>query len=136
MKYGKLILEKKEYELLKKYFASVLEYKDSSYKASSAKLSEELKSAEVVDEKDMPGDVVRFGSFVTIQTPFGPEKTYQLVKPEESNIAQNKLSILAPMGSALVGYAKGDEVMWEFPSGKNTIKITNVEHKLVEQKKE
>jgi regulator of nucleoside diphosphate kinase len=132
MKYGKLILEKKEHELLKKFFSLALNHKDSSYQASTSKLSEELKSAKVMNEKDMPDDIVRFGSFVTIQTPFGPEKTYQLVRPEEGNIAQNKISILAPMGSALIGYAIGDEVMWQFPSGMNTIKITNVQQKIKE----
>lgn len=126
MKYGDLILEKKEYDLLKRILAMSKYYKDSSYRASISKLSEELKSAKIVAEKDMPDDVVRFGSVVSIETPFGPEKSYQLVLPDESNVQQNKISILAPMGSALIGYAKNDEVSWQFPSGLNVIKITNV----------
>ncbi|HET8810786.1 MAG TPA: GreA/GreB family elongation factor [Flavobacteriaceae bacterium] len=129
MKYGTLILEKKEHELLKKYFLNASAQPDPSYRASASKLSEELKSAKIVSEKEMPDDIIRFGSMVTIQTPFGPEKTYQLVRPEESDIAQHKISILAPMGTALIGYAKGDEIEWQFPSGMNSLKITHVEPK-------
>lgn len=129
MKYGTLILEKKEHALLKSFFSMAKTHKDPSYRASVSKLSEELKLAKIMREKDMPADIIRFGSWVTIQAPFGPEKTYQLVRPEESDIAQNKISILAPMGSALIGYAKDDEIEWHFPSGMNSIKITNVEQK-------
>ena len=131
MKYGTLILEKKEHELLKRILAMSKYYKDSSYRASISKLSEELKTAKIVNEKDMPDDVVRFDSIVKIQTPFGPEKSYQLVLPDQSDIQQNKISILAPMGSALIGYAQGDEISWEFPSGLNVLKITNVSQEKV-----
>ena len=47
--------------------------------------------------------------------------------PGKSDIALNMLSILTPMGLALYGYAEGDQVVWEFPSGINTIKIIKVE---------
>lgn len=127
MKYGKLILEKKEHDLLKRILSMSKYHKDSTYKASISKLSEELKTAKIVSEKEMPEDVVRFNSTVSIQTPFSPEKSYQLVLPEQSNVQQNKISILAPMGSALIGYSKDDEISWQFPSGLNTIKIINVE---------
>lgn len=127
MKYDKLLIEKKEHELLKRILAMSKYHKDPSYKASISKLKEELETAKIISEKDMPDDVIRFNSMVTIQTPFGPEKTYQLVTPDKSNVAESKISILAPMGSALIGYAKGDEVMWQFPSGLNSIKIVDVQ---------
>lgn len=127
MKYGTLHIEKKEYELLKRILSMSKYHKDPSYRASISKLKEELETAKVLSEKDIPDDVIRFDSFVTIQTPFGPEKKYQLVTPEKSNVAESKISILAPMGSALIGYAKGDEILWQFPSGPNNIKIVDVE---------
>lgn len=104
-------------------------HKDPSYKASISKLSKELELAKITNEEDTPDDVVRFNSIITIQTPFGPEKSYELVTPDKSNVAENKISILAPMGSALIGYAEGDEIMWQFPSGPNSIKILQVENK-------
>ena len=74
----------------------------------------------------MPDEIVRFNSIVTIQIPNGDEKTFQIVTPEKSDISLNKLSILAPMGLALFGYAVGDEFLWQFPTGMNKIKIQKV----------
>lgn len=129
MKYKHLIIEKKEYELLKRILSMSKYYKDESYRASISKLKEELEKAKFMSEKNMPEDVVRFNSIVTIQTPFGPEKKYQLVTPDKSNVAENKISVLAPMGSALIGYAAEDEIKWQFPSGLHNIKIVHVEKK-------
>lgn len=102
-------------------------YKDKTYRAAIEKLKNELDFAKILSEKNMPDDVVRFNSSVEIATPFGVNRTYQIVTPDHSNIKENKISILAPMGLALFGYAKGDQVEWEFPTGKNSINIINVE---------
>lgn len=127
MKNGEIILEKKEYEMLKQLLTNAQQNKDKTYKTSVEKLANELKSARIVKHENMPEDIVRFNSIVTIQTPFSEGKTYQLVSPDKSDISKNKLSVLAPMGLALFGYAVDDEVLWQFPSGMNTIKILKVE---------
>lgn len=127
MKYGEIIVEKREYELLKNIMGMSRYKKDKTYHASLSKLSEELSKAKIVKDKDMPEDVVRFGSTVTINTKFTAEKSYQIVTPENSDLKQNKISVLAPMGLALFGYAKGDEMQWQFPNGMSAIKIINVE---------
>ena len=94
---------------------------------SLEKLLEELKKAKVLDASKMPQDVIRFNSLVTIQMVNGVEKTFQLVLPEKSDLATNKISILAPMGLALIGYAEKDTVDWQFPNGISTITIAKVE---------
>ena len=127
MKYDVIIIEEVEYELLKRIVSMAQYYKDNSYRASIEKLKNELDFAKIVSEKNMPEDVVRFNSKVEIATPFGVNRTYQIVTPDRSNIKENKISILAPMGLALFGYAQGDEVEWEFPTGKNLINIIEVE---------
>ena len=127
MKYDVIIIEEVEYELLKRIVSMAQYYKDNSYRASIEKLKNELDFAKIVSEKNMPEDVVRFNSKVEITTPFGVNRTYQIVTPDHSNIKENKISILAPMGLALFGYAQGDEVEWEFPTGKNLINIIKVE---------
>ena len=134
MKYEEIVIEKKEYELLKQIISNAEHNKDKTYKASIEKLVNELKSATVVNEKSMPVEIVRFNSIVTIQTPSGEPKSYQIVTPEKSDIANNKLSILAPMGLALFGYAVSDEIMWQFPTGIHAIKILDVEQPTVLQK--
>lgn len=127
MKYEEIIIEKREYELLKQIISNAENNKDKTYKASIEKLTTELKSATIVNQEFMPAEIVRFNSIVTIQTPFSDTKIYQIVTPEKSDIAQNKLSILAPMGLALFGYAVSDEIMWQFPTGIHAIKILAVE---------
>ncbi|MBZ9630818.1 GreA/GreB family elongation factor [Salegentibacter sp. LM13S] len=134
MKYDVIIIEKVEYELLKRIVSMAQYYKDSTYRASIEKLKNELDFAKIVSEKNMPEDVVRFNSKVEIATPFGVNRTYQIVTPDHSNIKENKISILAPMGLALFGYAQGDKVEWEFPTGKNSINIIKVEQKEREMK--
>lgn len=47
--------------------------------------------------------------------------------PDKSDIKLNKISILAPMGLALFGYAEQDEILWQFPAGVSAIKIKTVE---------
>jgi len=127
MKYGEIIVEKKEFEVLKNIMSMAHYHKDASYRASIEKLNKELTAAKIVSNKDMPDDVIRFNSTVTIQTAYNVTKSYQLVTPEKSNIKLNKVSVLAPMGLALFGYAKGDEILWQFPAGESAIKIIDVE---------
>lgn len=127
MKYEEIIIEKREYELLKQIISNADHNIDKTYKASIEKLANELKSATIIANENMPMEIVRFNSIVTIQMPFGEPKKYQIVTPEKSDISKNKLSVLAPMGLALFGYAISDEIMWQFPSGINAITILDVE---------
>ncbi|HRE76212.1 MAG TPA: GreA/GreB family elongation factor [Flavobacterium sp.] len=130
MKYEKVVVDKKELEVLKTLFSTIHNEKDKTYRLSFEKLMEEIKNAKVLDSAKMPLDVIRLNSVVTIKTDFGGEKKLQLVVPAKSDLSQNKLSVMAPMGLALFGYAENDEVEWEFPSGLNTIRITKVEQPL------
>ena len=127
MKYETLIIENKEYDQLKQIISLAQNKIDQTYKASIEKLLNELKHAQFLNIKKMPKDVVRFNSVVTIRDPYRNIRSYEIVKPEWSNIAENKISVLAPMGLALFGYAKDDEILWQFPSGLQAIKILKVE---------
>jgi regulator of nucleoside diphosphate kinase len=136
MKYGNLIICQDEYNSLMKAISFSTNSGDKSYRTSLDKLSVELKSAKIVKNDDMPQDVIRFNSFVTIYTSFNVERCYQIVVPEKSNVQQNKISILSPMGLALFGYAKGDHIVWQFPSGTNEIEIIGVSQQQIQLKKE
>ena len=126
MKYGKLILEKKEYELLKRIISMAHYHRDKSYRTSIEKLNKELQAAKIVSDNKMPTNIIRFNSIVTIETPWNVKRSYQIVTPERSDLKENKISVLAPMGLALLGYAKGDKIEWQFPMGANTIEILDV----------
>lgn len=126
MKYGQLIIDEREYALLMRNIESSRSQEDKIYRDSIKKLKTELLSAKIKKEGKMPEDVIRYNSVVSIRTPFNTESSYQIVTPEKSNIKQNKISILSPMGLALFGYAKGDRIVWQFPSGTNEIEIIGV----------
>ncbi|MGB7395908.1 MAG: GreA/GreB family elongation factor [Pricia sp.] len=127
MKYGSLIIEKKEYVLLKRYMNLSGYYKDDTFRKSVKRLLNELESARILDENDMPNDVIRFNTNVTIVSKNGWHKKFKLVMPGNSDVNKNKISILTPMGAAVMGYAEGDDILWEFPSGEQKLTIEKVE---------
>ncbi len=133
MKYKTIIIEQKEYELLKRIMGMAQYYKDKTYRSSIEKLSTELKSARILKDNEMPQDVVRFNAMVEISTPFNASRNYQIVTPQRSNIRENRISVLAPMGLALFGYVQGDRIEWEFPTGMSTILIEKVEQEKLAQ---
>lgn len=84
-----------------------------------APLEEELSRAQVLPESDLPGDVVTLNSTVRVQdTDSGQESEMQLVLPHEANINENKISVLVPMGMALIGLRAGQTYEWVMPGGK------------------
>jgi regulator of nucleoside diphosphate kinase len=88
----------------------------------------EIERAKVIAEQDVPSDLVRMNTTVTfIALQDEKKSTLTLVYPEDANIAEGKISILAPLGSALIGLRVNQEINWMFPDGKTkTIKILEV----------
>jgi regulator of nucleoside diphosphate kinase len=123
----RIILEKNEYYWLMGLIENQ-KYTDPLNQNCLDILYNELKEADVKDEADMPDRIVRLNSMVSVHTPYGPKKGLQIVTPSERNVEQDKISILSPMGSALIGYGMGDEVKWLFPNGKGKIKILEVKN--------
>ena len=90
-------------------------------------LEEELDRAEALDSKDIPTDVVTMNSKVRVQDlDSGNEMVYSLVFPRDANIDQNRISILAPLGTALLGYRVGDVIEWKVPAGLRRIRVEEV----------
>jgi regulator of nucleoside diphosphate kinase len=54
------------------------------------------------------------------------ETVYTLVFPFDADLTQNKLSILAPIGVAVIGYKSGETIEWDVPSGKRRIRIEEI----------
>ncbi|WP_157638020.1 GreA/GreB family elongation factor [Flexithrix dorotheae] len=122
-----IILEKDEYH----WILGLLEnrkFSDPVNQSCLDSLQKELNYALVKDAEDMPDHIVRLNSIVSVETPYGPKSGLQLVVPSESNIVQDKISVLSPMGSALIGYGIGDQVNWIFPRGKGVIRILDVKN--------
>lgn len=126
MKYGSLIVNKKEYVYIKKILNITSYAQDLQTKKSLQRLIDELKNAQIVNDDEMPKDVIRFDSKIMVRSETGWEKSIQLVIPSNKDAKQDKVSILTPMGAALFGYAEGDKIEWEFPSGPQVLQIISV----------
>lgn len=93
------------------------------------RLREELKEAQVVDDHVELPNVVKLYSQFDVETPTGIIREYHLVLPSDKNLYKKQLSILTPMGSALLGRTVGDIIRWNFPSGEMEITILKVDDK-------
>ncbi|MGU3398639.1 nucleoside diphosphate kinase regulator [Brucellaceae bacterium D45D] len=81
-------------------------------------LMAELDRAKVVPVKKLPENVVRMGSVVEFRSNDGHERRVTLVYPGEADIAQGKISILTPIGTALIGLAPGQSMSWTARDGR------------------
>jgi len=81
-------------------------------------LEDKLRSAAVIDAKELSADVVRVGSQVHVTDDKSKKLTYVIVGSTEANPSENKLSNESPVGKALVGRKQGEKVKVTLPSGK------------------
>jgi regulator of nucleoside diphosphate kinase len=92
-------------------------------------LEEELNRAKVTTSERVPRDVVTMHSRVRVtDLESGKEFVYQIVFPREADISKSKISVLAPIGTALLGYAVGSEIEWSVPSGTRRFHVDAVEY--------
>ncbi|WP_347356743.1 nucleoside diphosphate kinase regulator [Bdellovibrio sp.] len=81
-------------------------------------LEEELGRANVIAQKEIPKDVVTMNSRVQfLDEVTGQESEMTLVYPQDANLESGRLSILAPVGIALLGLSVGQEINWKLPNG-------------------
>lgn len=90
-------------------------------------LQSELLRAQVVLPDKIPGDVVTMNSTVALRDLDTDDvDTYTLVYPDRADIANCKLSVLAPIGTAVLGYRVGDEIQWQVPEGRRRLRVEQV----------
>jgi regulator of nucleoside diphosphate kinase len=121
-----VIITRTDFEILNSYVKN-LHGMQVNEKENFSKLSGELKKAQIVEDDSMSADIVRLGSTVVIKDLVTRrEMTVNIVLPSKADIKQKKVSVLAPIGTALIGFRKGQVVSWNVPSGKKDFKIVNV----------
>ena len=92
-----------------------------------ATLEQELARGKVVAPTDVPGGVVTMNSRVRFRDlRSGGRETYTLVYPEQANVDEARLSVLAPLGTALLGASAGDVVECRTPGGVRRLKVERV----------
>jgi transcription elongation factor GreA len=97
--------------------------------ANIRRLEDILSRAEVIDPAKLDGPKIRFGATVTLfDEERDEEVTYQLVGDAEADIAQNRISVMAPLGRALVGKEDGDDIEFRAPAGVRKLSVIRVEY--------
>ena len=86
--------------------------------AVAEQLFAELDRARVVADSHLRPDVVRMGSTLRFTTDAGEDRTVTLVFPGEADIAAGKVSVLTPIGAALIGLSAGQSIDWTARDGR------------------
>jgi len=90
-------------------------------------LQQELVRARVIAPEEVPADVVTMNSKVRVRDMAMNEvTTYTLVFPDQANIEQHKISVVAPIGTAMLGQQVGDEFEWQVPAGPVRLRVEEV----------
>ncbi len=81
-------------------------------------LRTELERAIVTPDESMPEGIVTMNSRVRYRdNQTGDERCVELVYPEEADSSAGKISVFAPVGTALLGLGVGQDIEWDFPNG-------------------
>ena len=109
-------------ELLRE--ADISGYRGSIY---VQQLKAELERAEIITPEDAPVDLITLGSTALLyDTETGETMQFTLVIPELADIQKGKISILAPIGAAMLGYRVGDTFAWDTPGGKRLLRVEKI----------
>ncbi len=95
--------------------------------AHISQLEDKLRSATIVDASDIDTDVVQVGSVVHVKDEAGKSTKYTIVGSAEAKPADLKLSNESPVGKALIGHKRGEEVKITTPRGLRLLKITKID---------
>ncbi|HZW39251.1 MAG TPA: nucleoside diphosphate kinase regulator [Ignavibacteriaceae bacterium] len=126
MKKRKIVITKSDRTKLRNLFYSTIGFRSRDLKTVK-ELFVELDRAEIIDDEAIDKSIVTMNSTVEIQdVKTKKEYTYTIVYPEDANLEENRISILAPIGTALLGYSEGDIIIWEVPAGKRKILIKKI----------
>ena len=91
-------------------------------------LAAELERARIAESGEVPSDVITIYTRVQVlDLVSGERRELTLVLPPESDARAGLVSVLAPLGTALLGYRAGDEIEWQMPGGLRRLRIEGVE---------
>jgi regulator of nucleoside diphosphate kinase len=124
---GKIYISEFDLKRLKELIKVAEEFGDKRTVQYLEELDEELDRADSVKPQEIPNDVITMNStFRLLDLDRGEEAVYTLVFPGEVDSAKGKISILAPIGTAVLGYRLGDTVEWEVPAGLKRFKVEEI----------
>jgi regulator of nucleoside diphosphate kinase len=128
MKEMKIVITEADYARLQRLIESSRQFRKRDA-VHLDELEEEIARATIVKAGDLPYNVVTMNSRVRIKDlDCGREVAYQVVFPADADVAKNRISVLAPIGTALLGCSVGMTVQWRVPSGLRRLRILEVEY--------
>ncbi len=123
-----IVITEADYGRLQRLIESSRQFRQRDAEHLDA-LEQELERATIAKATDVPHEVVTMNSRVRVRDlDSGREFIYQIVFPRDADVAKNRISVLAPIGTALLGYGAGTTVEWQVPSGMRRFRILDVEY--------
>jgi regulator of nucleoside diphosphate kinase len=116
-----VVMTEDDFKLLKPYMTGATD------SGNGMSLAHELGRAIIVKREAFPIHTVRLNSKVSVQD-MDTNRVFEfkIVMPEHADMRKNTISILTPMGIALIGFRKGEEVRWKVPAGLKQFRIMEV----------
>src|SRR5688572_32839270 len=97
--------------------------------ATGEPLDAELHRAVIVDQHAVPADVVTMNSEVVYEDcATGARRTVRVVYPKDADASAGRVSVLAPIGSALLGLRVGQAIDWRVPGGVKRIRVAEIRY--------
>jgi regulator of nucleoside diphosphate kinase len=91
-------------------------------------LAGELERALVLDADEVPSQVITMHARAEVlDLASGSRQEWTLVFPAQADLSAHRISVLAPLGTALLGYREGDELEWEVPGGLRRLRVQKVQ---------
>lgn len=120
MQKNPVVITEEDYRLIKPFV-------DRMPDAGEMTLAYEINRAVVVKKDAFPPHTVKLNSKVSVlDLDSNRLMEFRIVMPESADMRQDKISVLTPMGTALIGFRKGEEVRWKVPAGWKMFRILDV----------
>jgi regulator of nucleoside diphosphate kinase len=117
---------KTDYQLLREL---ILKSKNETNAREVGQLSNELDRAIISKENKLENSIIRINSFVTVEdVKANKQMKIQIVLPSLADVKEKRISVLAPLSVAIIGFKENDQVDWELPAGIKTLKIIAVDN--------
>lgn len=127
MKYGNLVMRKKDYVTILRHRYMGYYVEDYTHKHALETLAEAMADAMVLDNSEMPADIIRLYSWVTVSSASRWRQNFQVVLPTETDFHKDRVSVQSTLGASVIGFAVGDVIQYGTPIGIIPLKIEKVE---------
>jgi regulator of nucleoside diphosphate kinase len=118
-----VVITEEDYRMLKPFTDRMPD------KAQEMSLAYEIGRAVIVKKEAFPSHAIRLNSKVSVlDLETNKKMQFRIVMPENADMRQSKISVLTPMGTALLGFRKGEEIKWKVPAGMKNFRILEVDN--------